>query len=216
MKVGIKMLLIGDCMPEMKVQTTKGMKMLPDDYKGNWLILFSHPGDFTPVCTTEFFAFSKNQETFDKLNAKLLGLSVDQVQPHMKWTEWIEQQLGEEIKFPIIADPLGQVAHKLGMIQTANSSATVRATFFIDPSGMIRLILYYPSEIGRNMEEIIRCLVALQVADENKVATPADWPHNELIGDQVIIKPATCEAEAKKNIEMYEHYDWWFAYKPLE
>ena len=210
------MLLIGDQMPEMVVQTTEGMKKLPEDYKGNWLILFSHPGDFTPVCTTEFVSFAKNSETFERLNTKLMGLSVDQVQPHIKWIEWIRDHLGQEITFPIIADPLGSVANELGMIQPAKPTSTVRATFFIDPTGKIRMILYYPAEVGRNMEEIIRALVALQVADDNKVAMPANWPQNELIGDDVIIQPATTVKQAQQNAAMYQNFDWWFAYKKLE
>lgn len=210
------MLLIGDYVPSMTVQTTQGTKKIPDDYKGEWLILFSHPGDFTPVCTTEFVSFSKNMETFEKLNTKLLGLSVDQVQPHMKWIEWIENNLGQKIPFPIIADPLGRVANELGMIQPARPTATVRATFFIDPTGKIQMILYYPAEVGRSMEEIIRALVALQIARDNHVAMPANWPHNELIEDQVIIPAATTVEEAEKNAKMYSNYDWWFAYRPLE
>lgn len=210
------MLLIGDYLPSMTVQTTQGTKKIPDDYKGEWLILFSHPGDFTPVCTTEFVSFAKNMETFEKLSTKLLGLSVDQVQPHMKWIEWIENNLGQKIPFPIIADPLGRVANELGMIQPAKPTATVRATFFIDPTGKIQMILYYPAEVGRNMEEIIRALVALQIARDNHVAMPANWPHNELIEDQVIIPAATTIAEAEKNAKMYTNYDWWFAYRPLE
>lgn len=210
------MLLIGDYLPSITVQTTQGIKYLPHDYKGSWLILFSHPGDFTPVCTTEFVSFQNNSEVFKRLNTQLLGLSVDQVQPHMKWVEWIKDHLGTEIHFPIIADPLGEVASRLGMIQPAKPTSTVRATFFIDPEGKIRLILYYPPEIGRNIEEIIRALVALQIATENNVAMPANWPNNELIGDQVIIPPATDFEEAQKNAAMYDHYDWWFAYKKLE
>lgn len=210
------MLLIGDYLPSMTVQTTEGMKKLPEDYKGSWLILFSHPGDFTPVCTTEFVSFAKNMDTFSKMNTKLLGLSVDQVQPHIKWIEWIKERLNVEIPFPIIADPLGIVANTLGMIQPANKTATVRATFIIDPSGKIRMILYYPAEVGRNMEEIMRALVALQVAEDYKVALPANWPHNELIGDDVIIPPATTIEGALKNAAAYQNFDWWFAYKPLE
>lgn len=210
------MLLIGDYFPSMVVQTTEGMKNIPEDYKGEWLILFSHPGDFTPVCTTEFVSFANNYETFKKLNTKLLGLSVDQVQPHIKWIEWIKERLGVDIPFPIIADPMGRVADRLGMIQPAKPTSTVRATFFIDPDSKIRMILYYPSEVGRNMEEIIRALVALQTATKNNVATPANWPNNEMIGDQVIIPPASTVAEAEKNEKKYENYDWWFAFKNLE
>ena len=210
------MLLIGDYLPNMVVQTTQGMKKIPEDYKGSWLILFSHPGDFTPVCTTEFVSFAKNMETFERLNTKLLGLSVDQVQPHIKWIEWIKDSLEQPILFPIIADSLGRVASELGMVRADKSTSVVRATFIIDPTGKIRMILYYPAEVGRNMEEIIRALVALQVADDNEVAVPANWPYNELIGDQVIIPPPTTVQEAEKVASMYSHYDWWFAYKPLE
>ncbi|MBU3803719.1 MAG: peroxiredoxin [Candidatus Cellulosilyticum pullistercoris] len=210
------MLLIGDYLPNMVVQTTQGMKKIPEDYKGSWLILFSHLGDFTPVCTTEFVSFAKNMETFERLNTKLLGLSVDQVQPHIKWIEWIKDSLEQPILFPIIADSLGRVASELGMVRPDKPTSVVRATFIIDPTGKIRMILYYPAEVGRNMEEIIRALVALQVADDNEVAVPANWPYNELIGDQVIIPPPTTVQEAEKVASMYSHYDWWFAYKPLE
>ena len=208
--------LIGDQLPEMKVQTTQGVKVIPDDYAGKWLILFSHPGDFTPVCTTEFVSFAQNYPTFQQLNADLLGLSVDQVQPHIEWINWIKDNLGVDIPFPIIAAPLGTVANRLGMIPTGSGTTTVRSVYFIDPTGKVRLILYYPPEVGRNMEEIIRALVALQVADANKVAMPANWPNNELIGDQVIIPPATDIYEAAENGKLYNTYAWWFAYKPLE
>lgn len=210
------MILIGNDLPHMQVQTTDGIKNLPEDYLGNWLILFSHPGDFTPVCTTEFVSFAKNMDTFEQMDTKLLGLSVDQVQPHIKWMEWIEEHLGQKINFPIIADPLGKVAQALEMIDEGNQTLSVRATFIIDPNGKIRMILYYPAEVGRNMDEIIRAVVALQVADEEQVALPANWPHNELIGDQVIIPPATTVEEAQRNGSLYNNYDWWFAYKALE
>lgn len=215
MEMSNTMPLIGDMLPEMTVQTTYGVKKLPDDYKGKWLILFSHPGDFTPVCTTEFYSFAKNNETFQNLGAELLGLSVDQVQPHMKWVEWIEENLGQKIPFPIIADPLGETAKKLGMIQPARKTATVRAVFFVDPTGKIRLIMYYPAEVGRNMDEIIRALVALQVADKEQAAMPANWPDNELIGDQVIIPPPTDIPTAEKREGQYTCYDWWFCYRPM-
>nr|WP_302598630.1 peroxiredoxin [uncultured Cellulosilyticum sp.] len=207
---------IGDKMPKMKVQTTMGNKTLPDDYLGKWLILFSHPGDFTPVCTTEFVSFAKNYENFKQLDTELLGLSVDQVQPHIKWVEWIEQNLCTPIPFPIIADSMGKVASELGMVHSAKTTQTVRAVFFVDPTGTIRMILYYPSEVGRNMEEIIRALAALQIADKHKVAMPANWPNNELIGDQVIVPPATTIEGAEKNKTENCCYDWWFCYKPLE
>lgn len=211
-----KPMMIGDKMPEMTVKTTMGTKKLPDDYLGKWLVLFSHPGDFTPVCTTEFVSFANNYDNFKQLGAELLGLSVDQVQPHMKWTEWIEEKLCTPIPFPIIADAMGTTAKKLGMVHNANNTQTVRAVFIIDPEGMVRMILHYPGEVGRNIQEIIRALAALQVADKNNVAMPANWPNNELIGEQVIVPPAKTEEEAKKNKESYCNYDWWFCYKNLE
>ena len=208
--------LIGDKFPDMTVQTTYGVKKLPDDYKGKWLILFSHPGDFTPVCTTEFVSFAQNYDTFQGLNTDLLGLSVDQVQPHMKWVQWIEENLGQNIPFPIIADPLGTTATKLGMIQPTRKTSTVRAVFFIDRTSTIRLILYYPLEIGRNISEIIRALVALQVGDANKVALPANWPNNELIGNKGIIPPPTDIPTAEKREGEYTCFDWWFCYKEID
>mgnify|MGYP006289607333 FL=1 len=207
--------LIGDKFPEMTVQTTHGMKNLPGDYKGKWIVLFSHPADFTPVCTTEFVAFAKRKDHFDELNAELVGLSIDQVFSHIKWDEWIKDNLDVEIPFPIIADASGDVAQKIGMVHPGKGSTTVRAVFLIDPEGVNRLILYYPQEIGRNMDEIVRALKALQISDKNKVAIPANWPENELIGDRVIIPPATDVQTAMKRKEEYECYDWWFCHKAL-
>ncbi len=207
--------LIGDEFPEMSVQTTHGIKMLPEDYKGQWMVLFSHPADFTPVCTTEFVAFAKRKDQFDALNAALIGLSIDQVFSHIKWDEWIKDNLDIEIPFPIIADASGEVSMELGMVHPGKGSQTVRAVFLIDPEGIIRLILYYPQEIGRNMDEILRCLKALQVSDANGVAMPANWPDNELIGDRVIIPPATDVETAKKRKKEYDCYDWWFCHKKL-
>lgn len=207
--------LIGDKFPEMEVQTTHGPKKLPEDYKGKWMVLFSHPADFTPVCTTEFVAFAKREDKFKELNAELVGLSIDQVFSHIKWDEWIEENLKVKIPFPIIADMNGDVSRKMGMIHPGKGSQTVRAVFLVDPNSIIRIILYYPQEIGRNMEEILRALKALQVSDANKVAVPANWPDNELIGDRVIIPPATDVETAKKRKEEYECYDWWFCHKKL-
>ena len=207
--------LIGDKFPEMTVQTTHGMKNLPGDYKGKWIVLFSHPADFTPVCTTEFVAFAKRKDHFDELNAELVGLSIDQVFSHIKWDEWIKDNLDVEIPFPIIADASGDVAQKIGMVHPGKGSTTVRAVFLIDPEGVNRLILYYPQEIGRNMDEIVRALKALQISDKNKVAIPANWPENELIGDRVIIPPATDVQTAMKCKEVYACYDWWFGHIAL-
>lgn len=208
--------LIGDKFPEMEVQTTHGVKKLPEDYKGKWVVLFSHPADFTPVCTTEFVAFAKRKDQFDELNTELMGLSIDQVFSHIKWHEWIEEKINVEIPFPIIADANGTVGSKLGMIHPGKGSQTVRAVFILDPDGIIRLILYYPMEIGRNMDEIVRSVKALQISDKNKVAVPAGWPDNELIGDRVIIPPATDVETAKERLEKFECYDWWFCHKKLD
>lgn len=213
--------LIGEKAPSFKAKTTQGIINFPDDYKGKWVILFSHPADFTPVCTTEFYAFQKRYEEFKKLNTELIGLSIDQVFSHIKWVEWIKEKLGIEIKFPIIADDLGNVAKLYGMIHPGKGTNTVRSVFIIDPNGIIRAILYYPQEVGRNIDEILRVVRALQVSDKNGVAMPANWPNNELIGSKVIIPPASSEKEAKERLEKakkkeIEAYDWWFAYKEVK
>ncbi|WP_448524063.1 peroxiredoxin [Pseudothermotoga sp.] len=206
--------LIGEKFPEIEVLTTHGKMKLPDAFKGKWFVLFSHPADFTPVCTTEFIAFQKRYKQFKELGAELIGLSVDQVFSHIKWVEWIKEQTGVEIEFPIIADT-GKVSEMLGMIHPAKGSNTVRAVFFVDPNGIIRAILYYPQEVGRNMDEIVRIVKAFKVADENKVAIPANWPNNELIGDEVIVPPATSIQEAAKRKEQYKCFDWWFCHKKV-
>ncbi|WP_022660990.1 peroxiredoxin [Paucidesulfovibrio longus] len=207
--------LLGQPMPELKVTTTHGEMNLPGDMKGKWFVLFSHPADFTPVCTTEFVAFQKRFDEFEKLGAKLIGLSIDQVFSHIKWIEWIEEKLGVEIKFPVIADDRGEVAQKLGMIHPGKGSNTVRAVFIVDPQGLLRLMLYYPQEVGRNMDEILRALKALQTSDNNGVAIPAGWPNNELIGGKVIIPPAKDTTAAKTRLSEHEGYDWWFCYRDL-
>ncbi len=207
--------LIGDDFPFMEVTTTQGKKVLPDDYKGKWLVLFSHPADFTPVCTTEFVAFAKRYKEFQKLNTELFGLSIDQVFSHIKWTEWIKEKLGVEIPFPIIADDMGLVADTLGMLHPAKGTNTVRAVFIIDPKGIIRLILFYPQEIGRNVDEILRAVKALQTSDAHKVALPANWPNNELIKDEAIIPPAEDIKTARARMKKYDCFDWWFCHKKL-
>jgi len=208
--------LLGEKIPSFEAQTTRGKIRFPDDYKGKWVVLFSHPADFTPVCTTEFVAFQKRYEEFKKIECELIGLSIDQVFSHIKWVEWIKEKLNIEIQFPIIADDQGKIATMLGMIHPGKGSNTVRAVFVIDPEGIVRAILYYPQEVGRNMDEILRLVKALQVSDENKVAVPANWPSNELIGDKVIIPPASDIETARKRLKEYECYDWWFCYKPLK
>ena len=179
-------------------------------------MLFSHPADFTPVCTTEFVAFQKRYEEFKKLNTELIGLSIDQVFSHSKWVQWIREKLGIEIQFPIIADDREQIAELFGMILPGKGTNTVRAVFIIDPKGILRAMLYYPQELGRNMDEILRMVKGLQVNDEHGVALPANWPNNELLGDEVIIPPATdCQTAAKRTQE-YDCYDWWFCHKKLK
>ncbi len=207
--------LLGEKFPEMEVQTTHGKLSLPGAFAGKWFILFSHPGDFTPVCTTEFVAFAKMHEQFRKENCELIGLSIDQVFSHIKWVEWIKEKLGVEITFPVIADGSGNVAKTLGMIHPGKGTNTVRAVFFVDPNGVIRLMMYYPQEIGRNMDEVLRAVTALRRSDENKVAMPANWPKNDFLGDKVIIPPATDEKAAKERLAKYECYDWWFCTKKL-
>lgn len=212
MEVEEKMPLIGDKFPKLEVQTSEGKMKLPDAFKGKWFILFSHPGDFTPVCTTEFYAFQKRYPEFKKLNTELIGLSVDQVHSHIKWIEWIEENLDLQIEFPIIADT-GKVANKLGLIHPNKGTNTVRAVFIIDPKGIIRAILYYPQELGRNMDEFIRMIRGFQKSEEKGVAIPANWPNNELIKDKVIIPPASDMKTAKKRKQEYDCYDWWFCHK---
>ncbi len=206
--------LIGEKMPSLTVPTTHGMKNIPGDYAGKWIVLFSHPADFTPVCTTEFVAFANRNEEFKKLNAELIGLSIDQIFSHIKWVEWIKDNLNVEIPFPIIADDMGQVASAFGMVHPGKGTNTVRATFLIDPNGNIRLMIYYPQEIGRQIDEVLRALKALQISDANKVAMPENWPNNELIKDQVIVPPPKDITEAYKR-KGKGGYDWWFTYKSL-
>ncbi len=212
--------LLGDRFPELEVVTTKGKMSLPNDLVGKWFVLFSHPADFTPVCTTEFVAFQKRYEQFKQLNCELIGLSVDQVFAHIKWEEWIEKNLETTIEFPIIADT-GKVAKTLGLIHPGKGTNTVRAVFVVDAQGFIRTILYYPQELGRNMDEIVRIVKALQIADENDVAMPANWPENELVKDHVIIPPATDTKTAKQRLEKaqqgeFECFDWWLCHKKLD
>lgn len=215
-----RMALLGEKFPSMEVVTTHGVKKLPDDYAGKWFVLFSHPGDFTPVCTTEFVSFSKKADEFKKLNTELIGLSVDQVFSHIKWIEWIKDKTDVEVPFPVIADELGRTASALGMIHPSKGTNTVRAVFIVDDKGVVRLIMYYPQEVGRNVDEILRSVKALQTADKNKVAVPENWPNNPLIGDKVIIPPVATEKLAKERLEQAQNgeiecFDWWFCYKKL-
>jgi len=211
-KYRMQMPLLGDAFPQMEVQTTQGPISLPGAYAGKWFLLFSHPADFTPVCTTEFVAFQKRYEKFKELNTELIGLSVDQVFSHIKWIDWIKDNLNVEIKFPIITGTEA-IAAKLGLIHPGKGTNTVRAVFIVDPKGIVRAIMYYPQELGRNMDEFLRMIKGFQIADREGVAIPANWPDNELIGDEVIIPPAADVESAKKVVTQYDCYDWWFCHR---
>jgi len=212
--------LLGDNFPEMEVVTTRGKINLPKDFSGKWFVFFSHPADFTPVCTTEFVAFQKRYKQFKEMNCELIGMSVDQVFSHIKWEEWIKENLDIEIEFPIIADT-GQVAEKLGLIHPGKGTNTVRAVFVVDDKAKIRTILYYPQELGRNMDEIVRIVKAMQIADQQKVAMPANWPNNEIVKGHVIIPPAKDVKMAKDRLKesksgKYECFDWWLCHKKID
>jgi len=206
--------LLGDRFPEMEVQTTHGAIRLPEAFAGKWFLLFSHPADFTPVCTTEFVAFQKRYDKFKELDTKLIGLSVDQVFSHIKWIDWIKDNLNVEIEFPIIAGTEA-IAAKLGLIHPGKGTNTVRAVFIVDPEGIIRAIMYYPQELGRNMDEFLRMIKGFQISDSEGVAIPANWPENELIGDEVIIPPASDVKTAHELVTKYECYDWWLCHRKL-
>lgn len=215
MQIPEHMPLLGEQFPTLHVKTTHGTMKLPQDMSGKWFVLFSHPADFTPVCTTEFVSFAKKAPEFNELNCALIGLSIDQLFSHIKWVQWINETLKVKIPFPVIADDMGTVAQALGMVHPGKGTNTVRAVFVVDPEGKMRLMIYYPQEIGRNMDEVLRAVRALQTSDQNKVAMPANWPHNELIGEEVIIPPATTEKDAEERPKKFDCYDWWFCHKKL-
>mgnify|MGYP006363443317 FL=1 len=213
---------IGDNAPEFKAVTTQGEINFPADYSGNWVILFSHPADFTPVCTSEFMTFAKMEGEFAKANCKLVGLSVDGLYSHIAWLRTIKEKIEYrgmkeiEVKFPLIEDITMEVAKKYGMIQPGESATkAVRAVFFIDPKGVIRTIVYYPLNVGRNFDELYRVLIALQTSDKFGIATPADWRP----GDDVIVPPAGSCGVAKERMDGKEEdvkcYDWFFCTKKL-
>lgn len=214
-----RMPLIGDNAPEFKAVTTQGEINFPSDYKGKWVILFSHPADFTPVCTTEFMTFASMMDDFDKLNVQLVGLSVDSLYAHIAWLRKIQELEWNGLKninvtFPLIEDIRMEVAKKYGMIQPNQSNTqAVRAVFIIDPKGIIRTILYYPLSTGRNFDEIKRIVIALQKADSDGVATPADWRP----GDDVIIPTAGNCGTAKERMESKDDnmycLDWFMCFK---
>jgi len=214
-----RMPLIGDDAPEFKAKTTQGDISFPADYKGKWVILFSHPADFTPVCTTEFMTFAKMADEFKALNTELVGLSVDSIYAHIAWLRKIQDLEWNgmkkiEVKFPLIEDIKMDVAKKYGMIQPGQSNTqAVRAVFVVDPKGKIRLILYYPLSTGRNFDEIKRVILALQKADADSVATPANWRP----GDDVIVPPPGSCGTAKERMEGKDSdkycLDWFMCFK---
>jgi len=213
---------IGDKAPEFKAVTTQGQINFPGDYSGSWVILFSHPADFTPVCTSEFMTFASMADKFEKANTKLVGLSVDGLYSHIAWLRTIKEKIeykgmkNVEVKFPLIEDITMEVATKYGMMMPGESNTkAVRAVFVIDPKGIIRTIIYYPLSMGRNFEELYRVILALQTADAFSVATPADWQP----GDDVIVPTAGSCGVAKERMESKEDikcYDWFFCTKKLD
>lgn len=218
----IPMPRIGDKAPEFNAITTQGNINFPSDYGGKWIILFSHPADFTPVCTSEFMTFASMQNEFTALNTQLVGLSIDGLYSHIAWLRTIKEKIefnglkDIEVTFPLIEDISMSVAKKYGMIQPGESTTkAVRAVFFIDPKGIIRAMIYYPLSLGRNFEEIKRVIIALQTADAYNIATPANWKP----GDDVIVPTAGSCGVAKERMETKQEgvtcYDWFFCTKPL-
>jgi peroxiredoxin (alkyl hydroperoxide reductase subunit C) len=218
----VSMPRIGDAAPEFTAKTTQGEINFPSDYKGEWVILFSHPADFTPVCTSEFMTFAHMEKQFNEANCKLVGLSVDGLYSHIAWLRTIKEKIEYkgmkdiEVTFPLIEDIKMDVARKYGMIQpNEDNTKAVRAVFFVDPKGIIRTIIYYPLSLGRNFDEIYRVLIALQTADEFSIATPADWRP----GDDVIVPPAGSCGTAKDRMEGkgdMKCYDWFFCTRPID
>ena len=212
---------IGDEAPEFKAITTQGEINFPADYKDKWVILFSHPADFTPVCTSEFMTFARMEPEFNALNCQLVGLSIDGLYSHIAWLRTIKEKIefkgmkNMEVKFPLIEDITMELAKKYGMIQPGESSTkAVRAVFFIDPKGLVRAMIYYPLSMGRNFAEIKRALIAMQTADKYSIATPADWQP----GDDVIVPTAGSCGVAKERMDHKEEMtcaDWFFCTKPL-
>ncbi|HAQ38291.1 MAG TPA: peroxiredoxin [Saprospirales bacterium] len=219
----VSMPRIGEAAPEFKAITTQGEINFPKDYKGKWVILFSHPADFTPVCTSEFMTFASMEKQFNEANCQLVGLSVDGLYSHIAWLRTIKEKIefkgmkDVEVTFPLIEDITMDVAKKYGMMMPGESNTkAVRAVFFVDPKGIIRTIIYYPLSLGRNFDELYRVLLALKTSDEFGVATPADWRP----GDDVIISPAGNCGTAKDRMEGKEEglecKDWFFCTKKLD
>jgi len=217
---GTRLALIGEPAPVFTAETTQGIINFPADYKGKWVVLFSHPADFTPVCTTEFMTFATMADEFRKLNCELVGLSIDSTYSHIAWLRTIKEKIqyknmkNVEVMFPVISDLTMEVAHKYGMLQPgASNTQAVRGVFFIDPKGLVRALFYYPLTNGRNMQEIKRLLAAMQMSDKHQVATPADWQP----GDDVIVPPPGSCGTAKDRVENagddYYCLDWFMCLK---
>ncbi|WOF15228.1 peroxiredoxin [Methanoplanus sp. FWC-SCC4] len=204
--------VLGEPAPEFEAVTTQGTIKL-SDYRGKWVVLFSHPADFTPVCTTEFMAFAGIYDELTKMNVQLIGLSIDSVHSHLAWVRNIREKTGVDIPFPVIADLDMNVASLYGMIHTGQSStAAVRAVFFIDPEGKVRAMIYYPLSNGRYMPEIIRILKAFQTSDEHGVATPANWQP----GDKVVVPPPKTQKEAEERLfKGYDCKDFYLCFKEI-
>jgi len=203
---------IGEPAPDFEAESTFGNIRL-EDFRGSWLIFFSHPADFTPVCTTEFAAFAEIQDELKQINVNLMGLSVDSVMAHIAWVRNIEEKFGLEIQFPVIADSDRKVANLYGMIMPGESKTeTARCVFVIDPDGILRALIYYPMTTGRNMQELLRLVRALQTTDEHTVSTPANWQP----GDAVIVPPPRTQELAEERLrEGYDCKDWYFCKKAV-
>jgi peroxiredoxin (alkyl hydroperoxide reductase subunit C) len=204
---------INDPAPDFEAKSTNGMLKL-SDFKGKWVVLFSHPADFTPVCSTEFVEFARRSDDFRERNAQLVGLSVDSVTAHIAWIRNMQDHFNVQIDFPVIADLDTKVAQKYGLIHpSASETATVRAVFVIDDKGIIRALIYYPMSLGRNIDEILRVIDGLQTADANACATPANWKP----GEKVIVPPpqTLADADARTKREDYEVTDWYFSKRDL-
>ena len=198
--------------PPFSARTTHGERTL-EDYRGKWLILFSHPADFTPVCTTEFIGFAKAAPKFAEMGCELLGLSIDSLFSHLAWVRNIKDKFGVDIPFPIIEDLKMDVARAYGMVHPgAADTQAVRATFFIDPNGVLRAMVYYPMSNGRSIDEFVRLLTALQTSDANGVATPENWCPGKPV---IVPPPKTAEAAEKRASEGYDTVDWYFSTKSL-
>ena len=208
----MRMPALNEPAPEFEAKTTHGVMKL-SDMRGKWVILFSHPADFTPVCTTEFMAFAKLNDKFEELNCRVIGLSIDSIHSHIAWVRNIEEKMGVKVPFPVIADLDMKVAKAYGMLHPgASDTSAVRSVFFIDPEGIMRAMIYYPLSNGRNFDEILRLLTAMQTSDANKCATPADWRP----GDKVIVPPPQTQQAAEKRLEEgFECTDWYFCKREL-